>query len=137
MRRMRRSGQGGWSLLEVLAAIAVIGLGISLFIKVQGMSSRGSGTNSKQLVAGRMVEKYLEDMRIKIASDTSKFPPASATVAASAPNFISLQSTISTAYSPKDPAEVVANVVKVEILCKWTMPTKDSLKVVTYVAKRF
>lgn len=135
----RRAGpsQGGWSLIEVVAAIVVVGLGISLFVKVQGMSSRGSGTNSKQLVAGRMIEKFLEDTRIHIARDTLKnWPPKDTTVKSAAPNFITLTSKVSDARSPKDNA-VVLNVKRVDIACRWTIPVKDSLKVTTYVAKRF
>lgn len=138
MRRPSRGKQEGWSLLEALAAIVVVGLGISLFVKVQGMSSRGSGTNSKQLVAVRMIEKYLEDTRIGIAKNMdANFPPKSTTVAAAAPHFITLTSTVSDAYSPKDGTEKVANVVRIDIACRWTVPVKDSLKVTTYVAKRF
>ena len=121
----------------MVAAIVVIGLGISLFVKVQGMSSRGGGTNSKQLLAGRMMEKYLEDTRIKIARDTVKnFPPRDSTVNPVAPQYITLTSKVSTAYSPKD-NQVVANVMRMDIKCTWTLPSKDSLKVTTYVAKRF
>lgn len=132
-----RGRQGGWSLLEVVAAIVVVGLGISLFVKVQGMSSRGSGSNSKHLVAGRMIEKFLEDSRIHIARDTSKhWPPKDTTVQPAAPHFITLTSKVSDARSPKD-KQVVLNVKRLDIACRWNHPVKDSLKVTTYVAKRF
>lgn len=137
MMRPRTGKQGGWSLLEAMAAIVVVGLGIAFFTKVQGMSSRGSGSSSKQLVAIRMVEKYLEDTRINIAKNMdANFPPKSATIAAAAPHYITLTSTVGDAYSPKTNLKV-ANVVRVDIACRWTTPTKDSLKVTTYVAKRF
>lgn len=130
--------QRGWSLLEVVAAILVIGLGIALFVKVQGMSKRGSSTNSKQLVAGKMIEKFLEDTRINVARDTLRnWPPITRTVAGSSPHYITLRSTVSLAKSPKDPTVTVANVMKMDIVCSWTLPYRDSLKVTTYVAKRF
>jgi hypothetical protein len=121
----------------VLAAVVVVGLGIALFVKVQGMSNRGSGTNSKQLVAGRMIEKFVEDTRIKIAQDTaSNWPPRDTTITTGGPSYITLTSTVSDALSPKD-NQLVANVKRLDIACRWTSPIRDSLKVSTYVAKRF
>lgn len=132
-----RRGQGGVSLIEVVAALVVVGLGVGLYVKVNKMSSSGSGTNSRMLMAGKMIEKHLEDMRIAIAADTTgNWPPASLSVAASPPHRISLVRRVAPAHSPKDGA-VVQNVVRVDLVAHWTLPTKDSLKVTTYVAKRF
>jgi Tfp pilus assembly protein PilV len=129
--------QDGWSLLEALAAIVVVGIGITLFTKVQRMTSRDSSTNSRILMAGKMIEKHLEDTRILIAKDTvANWPPKSKTIAAKAPNNITLVSTISPALSPKDGA-VVANVVQMSIMTYWVNPYKDTLRVTTYVSKRF
>jgi type II secretory pathway pseudopilin PulG len=133
----RRRGQGGLSLLEAMAAILVVGLGVSLFVKVQGMSKRGNSTNSKVLVAGKMIENFLEDTRITIARDTAaNWPPAGRTVNPTPPHNIKLVSVVSSAYSPKDGA-VVGNVRKMDITATWTQPYADTLKVTTYVAKRF
>lgn len=132
-----RGGQGGWSLLEAVAAIVVVGIGISLFVKVHGMSKRGSSTNSKVLVAGKMIEKFLEDTRIATAKDTvNNWPPVNKTVAATSPHYITLKSTVSNALSPKDGA-VVSNVKRMDIVATWSLPYADTLKVTTYVAKRF
>ena len=135
---MSMRAQKGWSLLEVMAAVVVVGLGLALFTKVQKMSSRGSGTNSRILMAGKMIEKHLEDTRILIARDTvANWPPRSATIAAAAPNWIALQTVVSAARSPKDAAVVVPNVMRMDITARWTTPTRDSLVVTTYVSKRF
>lgn len=132
-----RDGQRGWSLLETVAAIVVVGIGISLFVKVHGMSKRGSSSNSKVLVAGKMIENFLEETRIATARDTLRnWPPVSRTIAGTAPHYITLQSTVSNALSPKDGA-VVANVKRLDLKASWTVPYRDSLKVTTYVAKRF
>jgi prepilin-type N-terminal cleavage/methylation domain-containing protein len=134
---MRAERQRGWSLLEVMAAVVVVGLGLALFTKVQKMSSQGSNTNSRIMMAGKMIEKHLEDTRINIARDTvANWPPRTVTIAASAPSWISLSSVVSGARSPKDGA-VVANVVRMDITARWTMPVRDSLVVTTYVSKRF
>lgn len=137
MNPSRVRAQGGWSLLELVAAIVVVGLGISLFVKVHGMSHKGSTTNSRVLVAGKMIEKYIEDTRIAIISDTLRnWPPLSRTIPAAAPSYISLTSTVTAARSPKDGA-TVRNVMRLDIVARWTNPHKDSLQVTTYVAKRF
>jgi prepilin-type N-terminal cleavage/methylation domain-containing protein len=129
--------QRGWTLIEVLAAVVVIGLGLALFTRVQHSSSRGTGENSRILQAGKAIEQFIEDTRIKIAKDTLvNFPPVNTSIAATAPNFIAIRSTVSNAVSPVDGA-VVANVRRLDITASWTRPYKDSLKVTTYVSKRF
>lgn len=129
--------QRGWTLIEAMAAVVVVGIGVLFFTRVQQSSSRGSGDNSRLLVAGKMLEKFLEDTRITIARDTlANWPPVSRTVAGTAPSFITIKSTVSPAVSPVDGAPV-ANVVKMDLKASWTRPYADSLKVTTYVSKRF
>jgi Tfp pilus assembly protein PilV len=124
-------------LIEVLAAVVVVGIGLLFFSRVQHSSSRGSGENSRILVAGKMLEKFLEDTRITIARDTThNWPPVTRTVAAVAPDYITIRSTVSPAYSPVDNA-VVNNVMKMDLVAAWTRPYPDSLTVTTYVSKRF
>jgi prepilin-type N-terminal cleavage/methylation domain-containing protein len=133
----RGRGEKGWTLLEVLAAVVVVGIGILMFTRVQHASSRDSNTNSRILMAGKSIEKFLEDTRIAIAKDTLRnWPPATRTIAGTAPNYIKIASTVTPAFSPKDGAPV-ANVVRMDIMASWTQPYKDSLKVTTYVSKRF
>lgn len=131
------AGQKGWTLIEVVAAVVVVGLGIMLYMRVQHSSSREAMTNSHIMVAGKQIEKFLEDTRINILKDTlANWPPVDRTVAAAPPANITVKSTISPAYSPEDGA-LVANVVRMDILATWTQPYRDSLKVTTYVSKRF
>jgi prepilin-type N-terminal cleavage/methylation domain-containing protein len=137
MINLAHRSQRGWTLIEVLAAVIVVGLGLALFTRVQHSSRRGTGENSRILQAGKAIEKFLEDTRIKIAKDTTRnFPPVNVSIAAAAPNFIAIQSTVSNAMSPVD-GSVVANVKRLDIVASWTKPYKDSLKVTTYVSKRF
>jgi Tfp pilus assembly protein PilV len=124
-------------LIEVLAAVVVVGIGLLFFSRVQHSSSRGSGENSRILVAGKMLEKFLEDTRITIARDTiNNWPPVSRTVTAVAPDYITIRSTVSPALSPVDGA-VVNNVKRMDLVAAWTRPYADSLTVTTYVSKRF
>lgn len=130
-------GQRGWSMIEVMAAIVVVGIGVALFMRVHNMSRQGTSTNAKVMIAGKMIEKFLEDTRIAIARDTlANWPPASRTISPTLPNNITLICRVGNALSPKDGA-IVANVKLMEIVAYWYVPYKDSLKVTTYVAKRF
>lgn len=132
-----RHREMGWSLIEALAAIVVVGIGITLFAKVQKMTNGDSATNSRILMAGKMIEQHLEDTRILIAKDTLKnWPPPNKIIAATEPNFITLESRRSNAFSPKD-GGLVINVVRLDIIAHWKNPRVDTLKVTTYVAKRF
>jgi type II secretory pathway pseudopilin PulG len=134
---MKARTQRGGSLVEVLAAIIVVGIGIALFTKVQSRTSKDSGQNSKMLIAAKMIERHLEDTRIHIFKDTTNnWPPKTVTIASTSADSIKLTRTVSDALSPKDNA-VVANVKKLEIKASWNRPRKDSLVVTTYVAKRF
>jgi prepilin-type N-terminal cleavage/methylation domain-containing protein len=131
------TGQKGWTLLEVVAAIVVVGLGVVLFMRVQHSANRDSASNSRILVSGKMIEKFLEDTRISILRDTlGNWPPASRYIAPTAPSFVALRSVVGPAYSPKD-GILVANVVRMDITALWLLPYPDSLKVTTYVSKRF
>lgn len=117
--------------------MVVVGIGLLFFMRVQHSSSRGSGENSRILIAGKMLEKYLEDTRINIARDTThNWPPLNATIAGAAPNYITIRSTVSNALSPVDGA-VVNNVKRMDLVATWTRPYPDSLVVTTYVSKRF
>lgn len=134
---LKTERQRGWTLIEVLAAVVVVGIGLLFFTRVQHSSSRGSGENSRILIAGKMLEKFLEDTRINIAKDTTNnWPPVTSSIPAAAPDYISISSTVSPAYSPVDNA-VVKNVIRMDLVAKWTRPYADSLAVTTYVSKRF
>jgi prepilin-type N-terminal cleavage/methylation domain-containing protein len=134
---MQGKGARGWTLLEVLAALSVVGLGVLLFTRVQHSSNRDIGENSRIMLAGKLIEQFLEDTRITIAKDTlHNWPPKNRSVAASAPSFISLSGKFYPAYSPKDGVPV-KNVMRMDIVAAWTRPYPDSVKVTTYVSKRF
>lgn len=133
-----KSNQSGWTLIEALAAIVVVGIGVALFTKVQRMTSRDSASNSKILLAGKMVEKHIEDIRIYVAADTlAHWPPLDSTVAPAAPNNIKIVRTVTDAKSPNDSAVVVLNTKQVVVTASWTTPYNDTLKVTTCVAKKF
>jgi hypothetical protein len=127
----------GFSLLEALAALLVVGLGIVLFLKVQNMTGHARGTNVKKLAAGKLIEKYVEDTRIAIQRDTlANWPPRSRLLPPEPPHDIALEIVVGQARSPKD-GSLVQNVRSLQITATWTRPVPDTLKVSTYVSRRF
>ena len=131
----------GWSLIEVLAAMVIIALGVVLFVKIQGMTGQQSKTSARILKAGHMIEKHLEDLRISIAQDSVAYWPAnnSTVTVPAGPDGITLIRRAYTAHSPKGGAAalLIPNVDSLEITTYWGSGTLDTLKVTTYVSKRF
>ncbi len=134
MKAGARRAQRGLTLMEVLIAIVVVGLGVGVFLKLQdGLGSTLAG-NRKMMSAGQMSEKHIEAMRISIARDTiGNWPPKDTSFSE---NGLKLVRTISNAKSLKDGSNL-PNVRKVDIVITWGIFKTDSLDVETYVTKRF
>jgi prepilin-type N-terminal cleavage/methylation domain-containing protein len=127
-------GQAGLSLMEILIALVVIGIGVGVFLKMQGRSGSNMAGNSKMMRAGQLVEKHVEAMRISIARDTvANWPPKDTSYTV---DRLKIQRTISPATSPKGGADL-PNVRKVDITVSWGSSHNDSLDVTTYVSRRF
>lgn len=134
----RGGGRRGYSLLETLASIIIIGIGIALFMKMQAMTRKESYGNSNMLLAGQLIEKHMENMRITIAQDTNGNwpPPSDVTVVEDG---ITLKRIVSGAISPVD-GTVLDRVRKVDIVTYWGPApriSQDTLRITTYVSKRF
>jgi len=127
------AGQAGLTLMEILIAIVVVGIGVTLFMFLQRSSGTRFAGNSSLLKAGQMVEKHMETLRIGIARDTSaNWPPRDTSFREGR---ISLVRKVSAASSPKNGAPL-PNVRRIDILAAWGTGPGDSLAIITYVAKR-
>lgn len=68
--------RSGFSLLEILIALVVVGIGTSAFLRTRGGLENVMGGSSKMMRAGQLIEKQVESMRIEIARETLKnWPP--------------------------------------------------------------
>lgn len=127
-------GQGGLTLIEILIALVVVGFGVVLFLKMQSSSGTRLSNSSHMLQAGQIVEKHMEAIRVKIAQDTvSNWPPRDT---AYVENRLNVVRRVSPARSPKT-GEVLANVRRVDLSVAWGRRPTDSLRISTYVAKKF
>ncbi len=126
--------KSGWTLLETLIAIVVIGIGTGVYMRMQGMTGGVTKSNSNLFKAGQMIEKHIEGIRVQVAMDQTNWIPGDITVLDPP---LKLVRTVSNAYSPKAPTVVVADVRKVDLVVSWGNKPMDTLKVTTYVSKKF
>ncbi len=120
--------------MEILIALVVIGLGIGVFLKMEGSSGNSMTGNSKMMRAGQLVEKNIESVRIGIARDTLlNWPPRDTGFTEGG---LKLTRKVSAAFSPKD-GSALPNVRKVDMIVTWGAFKLDSLDVTTYVTRRF
>ena len=138
--KLQLSREAGWSLIETLAAIVIVGIGIAIFTRIQTMTRSGSRKNSDLLMAGHMIESDIDSLRTFIAKDTTNNWTTFIGNTSVTRNVgrIKLVRTLSTAYSPVPPGTiVVSNVKQVDFVASWGAAKLDTLRVTTYVAKRF
>lgn len=126
--------QRGLTLMEICIALVVIGIGVGVFLKMQGSSGNSMTGNGKMMRAGQLVEKHIEAIRIGIARDTiSNWPPKDTGFTDAG---LKLTRKVSAAFSPKG-GSPLPNVRKIDLIVTWGAFKLDSLDVTTYVARRF
>ena len=135
----RYKSQQGWTLLETMAAAIIIGFGAVLFTQIQFASNNQSRRNTDLLKAGQLIESQIDSLRTYIARDTLNNWTAfvAATSVRSTIGRITINRTVSTAYSPKNSSLEVNNVKQVDITASWGTGALDTMKVTTYVSRRF
>jgi Tfp pilus assembly protein PilV len=129
-------GEKGLSLLETLFALVLIGMGLMAWSKMQGMSWGQNRSNANTLRAGQLIEKDVEGMRLRISRDTLlNWPPRDSTYLTSDQQLTFVR-TVSEARSPINNL-VLTNVRKIDIAVSWGNLANDTMKITTYVTRRF
>lgn len=136
MRRFGPRGQRGWSLLELLIAIVVLGVGVTVFMKMQGRSSGIARGNANVQRASQLIGRHVESMRVAIARNPDAWPPKDTSYADPDRPGIFLRQTVAGAISPKDGA-VLPTVRRIDLTVSWGQRKLDTMKVTTYVSKTF
>jgi prepilin-type N-terminal cleavage/methylation domain-containing protein len=129
-------GSRGWSLLELLIALVVLGIGITVFMRMQGRSSGISRANSNMQRASQLIGKHVESLRVGIARDPAAWPPKDTTYIDPQFSNLTLTRTVGGAISPRDGASL-PGVRRIDLIVAWGNRTLDSMKVTTYVSKSF
>ena len=124
----------GFSLLEVLISMVVIGVIGLLVFSLQTNSWKLTTRSNRTLVAGHMIEQQIEGMRMKISQDQiNNFPPENGSLTS---NGIDLKWTIANASRPTDGGNL-PNVRKCDLTASWGTGKFDTLKATTYLSKMF
>ena len=128
--------QAGWSMLELLIALVVLGLGIVVFMRMHGGSSGISRANSNMQRASQLIGKHVESLKVRVARDASAWPPTDTTYVDPQFQNLTLTRKVGEAISPGDGASL-PGVRKIDLIVSWGKNTLDTMKVTTYVSKSF
>ncbi len=126
-----------FSMVEVLVSMAVLGIiAVSIFA-FQTSSWKRSTNSNRTIVAGHMIERQIEVMRMNIDQDpVANFPAVGATKTIEE-NGITLMYLVSDAYRPSDGSGPLDRVRKCDFVASWGKAKSDSLKVTTFLSKMF
>jgi prepilin-type N-terminal cleavage/methylation domain-containing protein len=128
------SKKNAFTLVEVLMSIAAIGIITVVIVAFQTSSWKNSILSNRTIVAGHMIERQVESMRMTVDQDPHlNFPPVSGSITE---NGITLSWTISPAARPTN-GDNLPNVRKCDLCAWWGHGKNDSLKVTTYLSKMF
>ncbi len=126
--------QSGFALMEILVAMAILGVGFSFILMSDKISWNTTKSSIKMLKAGHLIEKNIEQLRIHISSNpAANFPPTDTSFTEDG---ITFQRKITTAYSPKT-GTALSNIRKLEITTAWGSSVNDSLNIQTYISRDF
>jgi prepilin-type N-terminal cleavage/methylation domain-containing protein len=126
----------GFSLLEILVSLVIVGIiGVSI-ISLQTSVWKNSTTSNRMLLAGQLIEKQIESIRMGIDQNPiSNFPPKEGALTE---NGISLSWKIFSAYRPKGATTTeLKNVRRCVFTATWGKNKGDTLLVTTYISKFF
>ena len=132
-----RNAMRGWSLIETLVAVVVLGLGVLMYMRMQGRASGMSRMNSDLLKAGQILEQHVESLRVRISRDPAgNWPPKDTSYSDPGHDKFTVVRRVRSVSSPKDGA-VLPGVRQLDITVAWGLRSLDTLKVTTYVSKSF
>ena len=124
----------GFSLLEVLVSMVIVGIIGVLIFSIQTSSWKMSTSSNRAIVAGHMVERQIEMMRLNISQNQDLyFPPVNGSTVE---NGVTLGWVVSNASRPTDGGPLT-NTKKCDFTAFWGGGKTDTLKVTTYISKMF
>lgn len=125
----------GFAIMEIILVMVVIGIIAANIMTLQKSSWSMSGSSNKLLLAGQMIDRQVEMMRMFVDRNPSaNFPPRDSSLTE---NGIHLQWTISTVTRSVGTKVNIDNVRECNLTAGWGKSKWDSLKVRTYLARNF
>lgn len=130
--------QKGFTLLEILIAMIIISIGVVSFISMQQSTWSGTRKSNNTLLAGQIIERKIERLRLDIAEDPeNNFPyliDSKNNMTESEDNGITITWQIRPYFYN---GLTVENLREIELLAEWRGLRKDSLVVITCLGKNF
>jgi hypothetical protein len=121
--------------MEIILIMVVIGIIAANIMALQKSSWNMSGSSNKLLLAGQMIDRRVEEMRMYVDKNpSSNFPPHDSSIT---DNGITLKWTFSTVTRSVGNKVVIDNVKECNLTAGWGKNKWDSLKVKTYLARNF
>jgi len=128
--------RSGIALMEIILVLVIIGIIGTNTIMLQRKSWKSTGSSNHMLIAGQMIERQIESLRMKVAEDPdNNFPPADSQVTE---NGISLSWKLSSVDKIGGGPSITRNHIRECVLTAiWGIQRGDTLIVTTYIAKGF
>jgi Tfp pilus assembly protein PilV len=126
---------GGFAMMEVILVMVVIGIIGANIIALQNSTWKSSSSSNKLLLAGQMIDRQIERLRMHIDKNPeSNFPPSDSSVT---DNGITLNWKVSSVTRSVGTPITIANVRECDFIAGWGRGKRDTLKVKTYLSKNF
>jgi Tfp pilus assembly protein PilV len=129
------SGRRGFALMEIILMLVIIGIIASNMMMLQRSSWKTTGSSNHLLIAGQMIERQIEELRMFVDNDPeNNFPPEDGTLTENGITLswemIPVTRTVGTQVS-------LNNVRKCNLTASWGTGSNESLSVLTYLSKNF
>ena len=124
-----------FTLLEVLVSMALIGIIGVLIFSIQSSSWKRVTSSNRTIVAGHMIERQIELMRMNISRNQDLgFPPVNGSIVE---NGVTLSWQIWTATRPTGVTGSQVHSRQCDFTATWGSGKNDTLKATTYLSKMF
>lgn len=125
---------GGFTLLEILISLAILlVIGVAAF-SIQSSTWKRVVTSTHLTVAGQMIERQIEQLRMNVSVNPNLyFPPSDSSYVE---NGITLSWTHGTVTRPHS-ATTLTDVMQYTFTAAWGKKSTDSLRVTTCISKLF
>lgn len=131
----------GFTLVEILLAIGILGITVYIFMLGQGASFIKTGENNRKLTACHVIDKQIEYQRMTIAMNPDvnyeafKSLGSTTIVDNTVTPPVTVDWVITPAYDPNN--KVIENVRQVDLTASWGSGADDTLKVTTFISRNF
>lgn len=122
--------------MEIILMLVIIGIIGTNTILLQRNSWKSTGSSNRMLIAGQMIERQIESLRMKVAADPgNNFPPNDSQFTE---NGIILQWQVLSAGKIGGGPDILSDHIRrCDLTASWGKGKNDTLVVSTFLAKNF